>query len=92
LAKYAAYASWGLQGVTFDAAAEPKQQLKRLAADRFAIGTPDQVAAMLLAQHRAGVTHVAMRVSWPGMEQPDILASIELLGREVLPNVRGATY
>jgi alkanesulfonate monooxygenase SsuD/methylene tetrahydromethanopterin reductase-like flavin-dependent oxidoreductase (luciferase family) len=90
LAKYAAYASWGLKGVVFDAAAEPNQQLKRLAADRFAIGTPDQVAAMLLDQHRAGVTHVAMRVSWPGMEQQDILASIELLGREVLPKMRSA--
>ena len=42
----------------------------------------------LLAQHRAGVTHATMRVSWPGMPQDDILAGLELLGREVLPEVR----
>jgi hypothetical protein len=29
-----------------------------------------------------------MRVSWPGMPQDDILAGIEILGREVLPTVR----
>jgi hypothetical protein len=32
-----------------------------------------------------------MRVSWPGMAQKDILAGIELLGREVLPEVRRRT-
>ena len=34
------------------------------------------------------MTHATMRVSWPGMPQDDILAGIELLGREVLPEVR----
>jgi hypothetical protein len=43
---------------------------------------------MLLAQHAAGATHLTMRVSWPGMPQADVLAGIELLGREVLPAVR----
>jgi hypothetical protein len=32
-----------------------------------------------------------MRVSWPGMPQDDILAGIEILGREVLPEVRRRT-
>jgi len=32
-----------------------------------------------------------MRVSWPGMRQDDILAGIDLLGREVLPEVRRRT-
>ena len=41
-----------------------------------------------MTQHRAGITHLSMRVSWPGMRQDDILAGIELLGREVLPPVR----
>ena len=86
--KYAAYASWGLEGVVFDPGAEPQAQLRRLAADRFAIGDPQQVAEMLLAQHRAGINHLAMRVSWPGMGQRDILEGIELLGRKVLPEVR----
>jgi alkanesulfonate monooxygenase SsuD/methylene tetrahydromethanopterin reductase-like flavin-dependent oxidoreductase (luciferase family) len=88
LDKYAAYLSWGLEGVSIDPAARPEAQLRGLAAHRFAIGSPAQVTEMLLAQHAAGATHLTMRVSWPGMPQHDVLAGIELLGREVLPEVR----
>ena len=88
LEKYAAYLSWGLPGITLDPKAAPEEQLRQLARNRFALGSPAQVLDALLAQHRAGVTHATMRVSWPGMPQKDILAGIELLGREVLPEVR----
>jgi alkanesulfonate monooxygenase SsuD/methylene tetrahydromethanopterin reductase-like flavin-dependent oxidoreductase (luciferase family) len=88
LDKYAAYLSWGLEGVTLDPSAKPEEQLRRLAANRFAIGSPAQVTELLLAQRAAGATHLTMRVSWPGMPQADVLAGIELLGREVLPEVR----
>jgi alkanesulfonate monooxygenase SsuD/methylene tetrahydromethanopterin reductase-like flavin-dependent oxidoreductase (luciferase family) len=91
LDKYSAYLSWGLAGITIDPAAKPEDQLRRLAANRFALGSPVQVTEALLAQHKAGVTHATMRVSWPGMRQDDILAGIELLGREVLPEVRRRT-
>jgi alkanesulfonate monooxygenase SsuD/methylene tetrahydromethanopterin reductase-like flavin-dependent oxidoreductase (luciferase family) len=91
LEKYAAYLSWGIPGVTLDPGAPPEAQLRRLAADRFALGSPAQVTDALLRQHRAGVTHATMRVSWPGMPQDDVLAGIELLGREVLPEVRRRT-
>ena len=91
LEKYAAYLSWGLAGVTIDPAAKPEDQLRRLAKNRFALGSPAQVIEALLAQHKAGVTHATMRVSWPGMRQDDILAGIDLLGREVLPEVRRRT-
>jgi alkanesulfonate monooxygenase SsuD/methylene tetrahydromethanopterin reductase-like flavin-dependent oxidoreductase (luciferase family) len=88
LAKYAAYLSWGIPGITLDPGAGPEAQLRGLARHRFAIGSPPQVVDALLAQHRAGLRHAAMRVGWPGMPQEDILAGIELLGREVLPEVR----
>ena len=88
LEKYAAYFSWGLEGVTLDPGAPPEAQLRGLAANRFAIGSPAQVTEALLAQRAAGATHLTMRVSWPGMPQADILAGIELLGRQVLPEVR----
>lgn len=91
LEKYSAYLSWGLPGITIDPAAKPEEQLRRLAKNRFALGSPAQVIEALLAQHKAGVTHATMRVSWPGMRQDDILAGIELLGREVLPEVRRRT-
>jgi alkanesulfonate monooxygenase SsuD/methylene tetrahydromethanopterin reductase-like flavin-dependent oxidoreductase (luciferase family) len=88
LDKYSAYLSWGLEGITIHPAAKPEDQLRSLAKNRFALGSPAQVTEALLAQHRAGATHLTMRVSWPGMRQEDILAGIELLGREVLPEVR----
>jgi alkanesulfonate monooxygenase SsuD/methylene tetrahydromethanopterin reductase-like flavin-dependent oxidoreductase (luciferase family) len=88
LAKYAAYASWGLPGLKFSPEDAPEVQLKKLAADRFGVGTPDQVIEALMAQHRIGMTHVTMRMSWPGMAQDDILASMELVGTKVLPEVR----
>ena len=91
LEKYAAYLAWGIPGITLDPGTPPEAQLRRLAADRFAVGSPAQVADALVRQHRAGVTHATMRVSWPGMPQADILAGIELLGREVLPEVRRRT-
>jgi alkanesulfonate monooxygenase SsuD/methylene tetrahydromethanopterin reductase-like flavin-dependent oxidoreductase (luciferase family) len=91
LEKYAAYFSWGLEGISLDPGAPPAEQLRRLAANRFALGSPAQVTEALLAQHAAGATHLTMRVSWPGMPQADILAGIELLGRQVLPEVRRRT-
>jgi alkanesulfonate monooxygenase SsuD/methylene tetrahydromethanopterin reductase-like flavin-dependent oxidoreductase (luciferase family) len=91
LEKYAAYMSWGLRDVAVDPAAAPEDQLRRLAADRFAIGSPAQVVEMLVRQHGAGATHTSMRVSWPGMPHAHVMAGIELLGRAVLPEVRRRT-
>jgi alkanesulfonate monooxygenase SsuD/methylene tetrahydromethanopterin reductase-like flavin-dependent oxidoreductase (luciferase family) len=88
LAKYAAYASWGLPGLALDQGRSPEQQLRQLADGRFGVGDPASVAEALIAQHRIGVTHVSMRMSWPGMPQDHILAGIELVGRKVLPEVR----
>lgn len=88
LTKYAAYASWGLPGLKFSKEDAPEVQLKKLAQNRFGVGSPEQVVAALMDQHKTGVTHVTMRMSWPGMKQDDILAGIELVGKKVLPEVR----
>ena len=91
MAKYAAYASWGLPGLKLDKGDSPEVQLRKLSANRFAVGTPTQVADMIMTQHAIGMTHVTMRISWPGMKQDDILAGIELIGTKVLPEVRRRT-
>lgn len=96
LRKYAAYASWGLTGSAGDAASSAAQHdddeaFAALAADRFVIGDVDEVAEGLVHQHRqVGITHLAMRVAWPGSDQADTMACLELLGGEVLPRVRAA--
>jgi alkanesulfonate monooxygenase SsuD/methylene tetrahydromethanopterin reductase-like flavin-dependent oxidoreductase (luciferase family) len=94
LMKYAAYAAWGLTGSSGEAASSAAEAsdtdgFENLSRDRFAIGSPDEVTAMLVAQHRdLGMTHLAMRVAWPGSDPADAMACIELLGTEVLPAVR----
>lgn len=86
--KYASYASWGLLGVSIDKNQAPIDQLRGLAKDRFGVGSPAQLVEALVGQHKIGMTHLSMRMSWPGMTQDEILAGIELVGREVLPEVR----
>lgn len=94
LTKYAAYASWGLTGSAGDGAADAAASdgtdaFEALADNRFVVGDPDEVVAGLVKQHREiGMTHLAMRVSWPGSDPRHTLECIELLGREVLPRVR----
>ena len=85
LTKYASYASWGLPGLNFKKEDAREIQLKNLAHNRFAVGSPSQVADVLIDQHRLGVTHVTMRLSWPGMKQDDILAGIEILAARSCP-------
>lgn len=88
LTKYAAYASWGLQDNNLDAATGG-DEFAELAADRFVVGDPDEVVAGLVAQHReVGLTHLAMRVTWPGSDLDHAMECIELLGTQVLPRVR----
>jgi alkanesulfonate monooxygenase SsuD/methylene tetrahydromethanopterin reductase-like flavin-dependent oxidoreductase (luciferase family) len=91
LDKYSAYLSWGIPGIRFDPGAGPEAQLRGLARNRFALGSPAQVTEALVAQAKAGATHLTMRVSWPGMPQKDVLAGLELLGTRVLPEVRRLT-
>ncbi|MBM2812434.1 MAG: Bac luciferase protein, partial [Chloroflexi bacterium] len=57
-------------------------------ADWCIVGAPDQVANRIRRYVDAGVTHIQMRVC-PG-DIPDALAArtIDLVGREVFPQVR----
>lgn len=100
LTKYAAYASWGLTGDAGEAArtantasttktAGGEDAFVSLARDRFVIGTPDDVTAGLIEQHRRlGMTHLAMRIAWPGSDPAHTTACLALLAAEVLPAVR----
>ena len=85
LAKYAAYLSWGIPGISLDAGAPPEAQLRRLAANRFAVGSPAQVVEALLAQHRAGrhARHHARELARDAAGGHP--AGLELLGRRCSP-------
>ena len=88
LTKYAAYLLWGSPGITLDSGPAPEAQLRPPGGESLRDRVAGAGGRALLAQHRAGVTPATMRVSWPGMPQDDILGGLELLGREVLPEVR----
>ncbi len=86
--KYAAYAAWGqdkaLPGE--ESFSVPYQDLAR---DRFLLGSPEDVVGEIRRyEQELGVNYLIFRMQWPGMSQEQTLRQIELLGREVIPQVR----
>jgi alkanesulfonate monooxygenase SsuD/methylene tetrahydromethanopterin reductase-like flavin-dependent oxidoreductase (luciferase family) len=82
-AKYAGYARHGLPGVGRTLA----RGVDDLMEDPFIVGGPEDCAAALRRLRDLGVTHVAVRLFWPLMEQAEVLRMIELVGAKVLPAV-----
>ena len=87
--KYAAYAAWGqdkaLPGE--ESFSVPYQELAR---DRFLLGSPADVAGEIRRyEQELGVNYLIFRMNWPGMSQEQTLRQIELMGREVIPQVKG---
>jgi alkanesulfonate monooxygenase SsuD/methylene tetrahydromethanopterin reductase-like flavin-dependent oxidoreductase (luciferase family) len=81
LYKYSAYASWGHE----DAAGEDFEAgFDDFAADRFIVGDAEKVRDDIqrLAEI-TGTDHIVARVQWPGLEQAEVIANIERLGRLV---------
>ena len=88
-AKYAAYHAWGQDLPTGDQSLD--QTFEHLAADRFLIGSPDEVAEQIVALHRRlGVNHLVMSTEWAGMAQGLAFETIEMIAEEVIPRVRQA--
>ncbi len=89
--KYRAYAIWGLGG------AQPEGQgldvaIEELARDRFVIGDPDD-CIQEFRRHRdeLHVTHLMIRVQFPGMTHRQVMSCLGLVGERVLPELRGAS-
>ena len=85
--KYAAYASWG-QDKALPGEESFSVPYQDLAKDRFLLGSPDDVVAELKRySEELGVNMMIFRMQWPGMPQEQVLKQIELLGREVIPQI-----
>jgi alkanesulfonate monooxygenase SsuD/methylene tetrahydromethanopterin reductase-like flavin-dependent oxidoreductase (luciferase family) len=85
-AKYAAYVRWGQSEVQppADTLRRPWEEL--VAGSRFIIGSPETCVALIREyRRRLGPLDLVCRVQWPGMPQSEVLGSLRLLGREVLP-------
>ena len=83
-AKYQGYAQHGLPTVGAALAAG----IDRLMDDPFVIGAPDECLDKLARYRELGVTHLALRLFWPGMEQADALRMIDLVAAKMLPALR----
>lgn len=85
--KYASYAKWGLDK-PMPEEERLDQEFDELARERFIIGTPEE-CVVDLREHEARVhaNHFLLRMQWPGMPHEEVLSSIEMVGREVIPRV-----
>lgn len=81
-AKYRGYAQHGLPSVGASLAAGGVDGLMD---DPFVIGGPEECLDKLARLRELGVTHLALRLFWPDMTQPEALAMIELCAAKLLP-------
>ena len=87
-AKYQDYAKWGQDGAmpedeSFD------QGFEDLIKDRFIIGSPEECYEQLKPySEQLGVNHLIFRTHWAGMPVADATASINLISKELLPELR----
>ena len=83
-AKYRGYATHGLPGVGAGFA----DGVERFMDGPFVIGAPDECLEKLARFRELGVTHVALRLFWPGMTQAEALGMIELVAAKLLPTLQ----
>jgi alkanesulfonate monooxygenase SsuD/methylene tetrahydromethanopterin reductase-like flavin-dependent oxidoreductase (luciferase family) len=82
--KYRGYAEHGLP----TARASMAEGVERMMRDPFVIGSPAECLERLGRLRDLGVTHLALRLFWPRMEQRDVLRMIELTAAAILPRLR----
>ncbi len=88
--KYRAYRAWG-QDKVMPASDHLDRDFAALLADRFLLGTPDEVAEQILAlQRRFGVNYFCVSVHLPGTPKEVALEQMQVLAEEVFPRVAGA--
>jgi alkanesulfonate monooxygenase SsuD/methylene tetrahydromethanopterin reductase-like flavin-dependent oxidoreductase (luciferase family) len=84
------YARWGqhreLPAASATFANEGFDDLRK---DRVIVGDPEHCIAEFKRYNReVGISHFSCVLNWPGMEQWQILRSIQLIGERVLPALR----
>jgi len=63
--------------------------LDELLRDRFIIGDPEDCVRQIADyQQQLGVTHMLLRLQWPGMPRAQVFRAIHLLSQEVLPHFK----
>ena len=87
-ATYRAHPRWG-RGRELPPTGTSAVPFDTLVQDRLILGDPDDCVRQIRAhQERLGVTHMQVRVHWPGMPHASVMRTIRLLGERVLPAFR----
>ena len=85
--KYEVYAQHGLHGTDQVLTEKVTGDLEGLMEDPFIVGNPQECVQQIAHYRELGFTHIYLRLFYPGMSQEHVLEHIELVGREVLPEV-----
>ncbi len=88
-AKYKTYAAWG-QEKAFPERDPLTRPLSELAGGRFVIGSPSRCIEDLAAlAEKLGISHMILRMSWPGMRHASVMESLRIFSEKVMPYFRG---
>jgi len=87
LTKYEAYAAHGLQGTDSELTGKVTGDLEALMDDTFILGSPQECVQQIARYRDLGFTQVSLRLFYPEMTEREVLEHIELVGRQVLPEV-----
>jgi len=87
-AKYKAYVRWG-QSEALPPTDTLRREWEDLREGRFIVGSPE-TAAEQIRQHRdrLGITHLVLRVQWPGMPHGEAMETLRQLSDAVIPILR----
>ena len=85
--KYEVYGQHGLQGSDAELTSKVTGDLDTLIESTFIIGSPHDCIEQLARYRELGFTQVCLRLFYPGMSEREVLDHIELVGKEVLPEV-----
>jgi alkanesulfonate monooxygenase SsuD/methylene tetrahydromethanopterin reductase-like flavin-dependent oxidoreductase (luciferase family) len=85
--KYQEYAGHGLQGDDPELIRKVTGDLETLMEDTFIVGSPQECVEQIARYRDLGFTEIALRLFYPETPQKDVLEHIELVGKEVLPEL-----
>ena len=85
--KYEVYAGHGFQGNDEELTGKITGDLESLMDDTFIVGSPDECLEQIAEYRKLGFTDIALRLFYPEMTQDQVLEHIELVGRELIPEL-----
>ncbi|MDA1127996.1 MAG: LLM class flavin-dependent oxidoreductase [Chloroflexi bacterium] len=85
--KYEVYAKQGLHGTDDELARKVTGDLETLMEETFVIGSPEECLEQISEYKTMGFTDVVIRLFYPKMSQGEALERIDLVGRELIPEM-----